>query len=66
MMEFFTKGTASFIIRDDLLLVPNVRGSIIQTLSDLGLTITDMDGAEIRNVIFGFNEVILVLFLRLF
>ncbi|KAI3457331.1 hypothetical protein Pfo_013994 [Paulownia fortunei] len=49
----FTMKTASFIISDHLRMLYNV--SVIQTLSNFG--ITDTDGAEIRNVTFGFNEI---------
>ncbi|KAL7086744.1 hypothetical protein ACP275_13G019900 [Erythranthe tilingii] len=51
----FTVKTNSFLISDDLRMVPNVAVSIVQTLENLG--ITDTNGAELRNVTFGFNEV---------
>ncbi|EYU34025.1 hypothetical protein MIMGU_mgv1a018155mg [Erythranthe guttata] len=51
----FTKNTASFLISDDLRMLPNVSVSIIQDLTNLG--ITDTDGAELMNVTFGFNEI---------
>ncbi|KAL8031317.1 hypothetical protein ABFX02_13G016200 [Erythranthe guttata] len=51
----FTIKGASFLISDDLRMVPNVAVSIIHTLTNLG--ITDIDGAELRTVIFGFNEI---------
>ncbi|KAL6529634.1 hypothetical protein OROGR_015257 [Orobanche gracilis] len=51
----FSLKTASFIITDDMRMVPNVAGSIMQTLKNL--EITDTLGAELRNVTFGFNEV---------
>ncbi|KAL8031342.1 hypothetical protein ABFX02_13G018100 [Erythranthe guttata] len=52
----FVVANESFLISDDLRLVPNVAGSVMGTLKNLG--ITDMDGAELRNVVFGFDEVI--------
>ncbi|KAI3457332.1 hypothetical protein Pfo_013995 [Paulownia fortunei] len=51
----FTMKAASFIISDNLQMVSNVAGSVMQTLSNLG--ITDTDGAELMNVTFGFNEI---------
>ncbi|KAL8473485.1 hypothetical protein ACS0TY_030352 [Phlomoides rotata] len=54
----FTQNSASFIICDDLRMVPNAMGSIMQTFSELGLDITDMQGAETRNVTFGLKEII--------
>ncbi|KAL8477460.1 hypothetical protein ACS0TY_029666 [Phlomoides rotata] len=54
----FTQNSASFIISDDLRMVPNAMGSIMQTFSKLGLDITDMQGAETRNVTFGLKEII--------
>ncbi|KAL7128775.1 hypothetical protein ABFS83_13G016900 [Erythranthe nasuta] len=51
----FTIKGASFLISDDLRMMPNVAVSIIHTLTNLG--ITDIDGAELRTVIFGFNEI---------
>ncbi|KAL7086714.1 hypothetical protein ACP275_13G017400 [Erythranthe tilingii] len=45
----------SFLISDDLRMLPNVSVSIIQDLTNLG--ITDTDGAELMNVTFGFNEI---------
>ncbi|KAK6157283.1 hypothetical protein DH2020_011531 [Rehmannia glutinosa] len=51
----FTIKTASFIICDDLRMAPNVAGSVMETLDNLG--ITDTLGAELMNVTFGFNEV---------
>ncbi|EYU34012.1 hypothetical protein MIMGU_mgv1a023826mg [Erythranthe guttata] len=52
----FTRNGAYFLISDDLQMVPSVEGSVMETLSILG--ITDMDGAQLRNVAFGFNKVI--------
>ncbi|KAL1560819.1 hypothetical protein AAHA92_10990 [Salvia divinorum] len=57
----FIKSTASCIISDDLRVLPNVAGSIIETLSTLGIAVEDMDGTETRNVTFGLNEVIALL-----
>ncbi|EYU34020.1 hypothetical protein MIMGU_mgv1a020132mg [Erythranthe guttata] len=44
-----------FLISDDLKMVPNVAVPALQTLVKLG--ITDTDGAELRTVTFGFNEI---------
>ncbi|KAL7086721.1 hypothetical protein ACP275_13G017900 [Erythranthe tilingii] len=51
----FTTDKASFLISDDLKMVPNVAVPALQTLVKLG--ITDTDGAESRTVTFGFNEI---------
>ncbi|KAL9145081.1 hypothetical protein ABFS82_13G015900 [Erythranthe guttata] len=51
----FTTDKASFLISDDLKMVPNVAVPALQTLVKLG--ITDTDGAELRTVTFGFNEI---------
>ncbi|KAL7147762.1 hypothetical protein ABFS83_06G128700 [Erythranthe nasuta] len=51
----FTIKTTSFLISDDLRMVPNLAVGFVQTLRNLG--ITDTKGAEQRNVTFGFNEV---------
>ncbi|XP_012841439.1 PREDICTED: uncharacterized protein LOC105961730 [Erythranthe guttata] len=50
----FTINTMSFIISDDLRVLPNMMG-FVQTLKDLD--VTDTNGTELRNVTFGFNEV---------
>lgn len=52
----FTKKRASFVISDNLMMVPNVAVSIMETLNGLG--IGDTAGAELRTVTIGFNEVI--------
>ncbi|KAH6808453.1 hypothetical protein C2S51_029561 [Perilla frutescens var. frutescens] len=57
----FTKSADLFTISDDLQVMPNVAGSVINTLSNLSIAITDMDGAETRNVTFGFNEMMALL-----
>ena len=54
----FIKSTARCIISDDLRVLPIVTGSIIETLSSLGIAVEDMDGTETRNVASGLNEVI--------
>ncbi|CAA0833100.1 Protein of unknown function (DUF674 [Striga hermonthica] len=54
---FCTKG-ASFIIGDDMRVAPNVAGSVLRILAELG--IRDIKGAEMRNVIFGYNDVSLL------
>ncbi|KAK6157293.1 hypothetical protein DH2020_011541 [Rehmannia glutinosa] len=51
----FTINKAYFIISDDLQILPSLTGSIIRILSNL--SITDTDGTELRNVTFGFNEI---------
>ncbi|XP_012844355.1 PREDICTED: uncharacterized protein LOC105964377 [Erythranthe guttata] len=50
----FTNNAVPFIISDDLRILPNMKG-YVQTLRDLDVTYTN--GAELRNVSFGFNEV---------
>ncbi|KAK6157286.1 hypothetical protein DH2020_011534 [Rehmannia glutinosa] len=51
----FTVKTESFVITDDLQIAPVVAGSILRTLINLG--ITETDGAELRNLTLGFNEI---------
>lgn len=53
----FADGSSSFIITDDLRVFPILEGSIIQTLSTIGISIQDMDDAETINETFGFNKV---------
>ncbi|KAH6788982.1 hypothetical protein C2S51_003988 [Perilla frutescens var. frutescens] len=57
----FTQSAACYIISDDLRVMPNVAGSIMKTLSTLGIDVTDMDGVETRNVTFGLNEIMALL-----
>ncbi|KAH6756557.1 hypothetical protein C2S53_002122 [Perilla frutescens var. hirtella] len=57
----FTESASSFVISDDLRVMPNVAGSIIKTLSNLGIDVAHMDGAETRNVTFGLNEIMALL-----
>ncbi|KAH6780508.1 hypothetical protein C2S52_011745 [Perilla frutescens var. hirtella] len=52
----FIMKTASFIICDDLRVVPVVSG-FLQTLNNLGITFTDTDGAELTTLIFGIDDV---------
>ncbi|KAG8387030.1 hypothetical protein BUALT_Bualt03G0210700 [Buddleja alternifolia] len=60
----FTTKKMSFFISDDLRMVPNtMRGSIIQTLENLG--ISETYGAEQRIVSLGFNEIMDLLRLSL-
>ncbi|KAH6785643.1 hypothetical protein C2S51_038098 [Perilla frutescens var. frutescens] len=59
--EVYTDMTASFIISDDLKVMPNVESSIINTLSNFGFAITDMVGAKTYNVNFGYNEIMALL-----
>ncbi|KAL8478266.1 hypothetical protein ACS0TY_030240 [Phlomoides rotata] len=54
----FTPNSASFIISDDLRMLPNMSGSIMQTLAKLGIDMADMNMAEMRNVTLGLKEVI--------
>ncbi|KAL7128774.1 hypothetical protein ABFS83_13G016800 [Erythranthe nasuta] len=51
----FANKTSGFLISDDLRMVPNVAGSVMQTLGNLG--VLDTEGAELRVVTFGFNEI---------
>ncbi|KAH6756555.1 hypothetical protein C2S53_002120 [Perilla frutescens var. hirtella] len=57
----FTESAASFIISDDLRVIPNVSGSVIKTLSNLSIAMADMDGAEAWNVPFGLDEIMALL-----
>ncbi|GFP79549.1 hypothetical protein PHJA_000098400 [Phtheirospermum japonicum] len=51
----FTISLATFVISDDLQILPNVTASVVQILSYLG--ISDVEGAVVRNVSFGINEI---------
>ncbi|KAL6570667.1 hypothetical protein OROGR_000217 [Orobanche gracilis] len=51
---FVVRGT-TFITSDDLLIMPNAAGSVIRILGDLG--INDADWGEMKDVTFGFNEI---------
>lgn len=53
--EVFAPQHTSFIICDDLQMLPNAPGYVLQTLTAFG--IMDMDGAEYNTVTVGFNEV---------
>ncbi|KAH6785641.1 hypothetical protein C2S51_038096 [Perilla frutescens var. frutescens] len=57
----YTDCASSFIISDDLQVMPNVAGSFMKTLSSLGIAVADMDGAETKNVTFGLNEILALL-----
>ncbi|KAL1560800.1 hypothetical protein AAHA92_10972 [Salvia divinorum] len=57
----FTDGASSFIITHDLCVFPIVGGSIIDTLSTLGIAMEDMHDIETRNLTFGLKEVIALL-----
>ncbi|KAL3635466.1 hypothetical protein CASFOL_020013 [Castilleja foliolosa] len=52
----FTKGTAQFIISDDLQILPSGMGNVIRLISNMGI-ITDTDVAELMDVTFGFKEI---------
>ena len=51
------ESTASFAISDDLRVMGGVEGSVMSTLNSLGIALTDMDGAEIKDVTFDLDEV---------
>ncbi|KAL6554100.1 hypothetical protein OROMI_019773 [Orobanche minor] len=51
----FTERAASFIISDDLQMLPSETGYAVRILTSLGITSTD--GTELRNVTFGSNKV---------
>ncbi|KAL6577185.1 hypothetical protein OROMI_011461 [Orobanche minor] len=53
---FTTTSHETFLISDDLEILPNVTASFSQILSNLG--ITDIDGAEVRSVTIGLNEIL--------
>ncbi|KAL3635477.1 hypothetical protein CASFOL_020024 [Castilleja foliolosa] len=53
--EVFTMRTATFLITDDLDIWSNETTSVKDILDNLG--IMDIDGAELRNLTFGFNEI---------
>ncbi|KAL6535903.1 hypothetical protein OROHE_012747 [Orobanche hederae] len=53
---FTTTTHETFLISDDLEILPNVTASFSKILSKLG--ITDIDGAEVRSVTFGLNEIL--------
>ncbi|KAL3635475.1 hypothetical protein CASFOL_020022 [Castilleja foliolosa] len=53
--EAFTIKTANFIISDDLQILPNATASFRHIVNDVGLI--DIDGTEMRNLTFGFNEI---------
>ncbi|XP_057792676.1 uncharacterized protein LOC131009389 [Salvia miltiorrhiza] len=57
----FTEGEASFLISDDLHVWPNAGGSIAKTLSTLGISATDVEGVETRDMTFGLNEIMALL-----
>ncbi|XP_042008755.1 uncharacterized protein LOC121757288 isoform X2 [Salvia splendens] len=61
----FTESAASFIIGDDLKVMPNVMGSFMETLRGLDIDGTDIDGAETMNVAFGSKEIVDLLRLSL-
>ncbi|KAL0422623.1 UNVERIFIED_CONTAM: hypothetical protein Slati_3285200 [Sesamum latifolium] len=52
----FAKDKASFLISDDLQIVPNLAGSGIKILNDL--EIRDIDGLKERTVVVGFKEIL--------
>ncbi|KAL0384216.1 UNVERIFIED_CONTAM: hypothetical protein Sradi_2815900 [Sesamum radiatum] len=52
----FVKDKTSFLISDDLRIAPNLAGSGIKILNDLG--IRDIDGLKERTVVVGFKEIL--------
>ncbi|KAL8517271.1 hypothetical protein ACS0TY_015486 [Phlomoides rotata] len=56
ILSIFPLNT-SFIICDDLRVVPDGEGSILKTFNSVGVDRVDMDGAETRIVTLGVNEV---------
>ncbi|KAL8474311.1 hypothetical protein ACS0TY_030952 [Phlomoides rotata] len=56
--EVFTQISTSFLFSDDLRLVPNVTGSILDTLDKLGIDVMETEGAEMINVTFGLKEIV--------
>ena len=58
----FTNSAASFLIGDDLKVMPNLMFSILETLKVLDIDVTDIDDAEIMDVAFGSKDVILFCF----
>ncbi|KAL3830431.1 hypothetical protein ACJIZ3_019233 [Penstemon smallii] len=54
-LKVFTVKTSSFLISDELRMLPNVTGSYLQTINDLG--ITDTDGALQMTFTIGFNQI---------
>ncbi|KAL8474317.1 hypothetical protein ACS0TY_030958 [Phlomoides rotata] len=57
VFRIFSEEKTSFTISDDLRIVPNSKGSILETLSSIGVGMADMDGAESRNITFGLNKI---------
>ncbi|KAL3830439.1 hypothetical protein ACJIZ3_019241 [Penstemon smallii] len=53
--EVFTVKTSTFLISDDLRMLPNVTGSFLQTIKDLG--ITDTNEAQQMTFTIGFNQI---------
>ncbi|KAL3830438.1 hypothetical protein ACJIZ3_019240 [Penstemon smallii] len=53
--EVLTVKTSYFLISDDLRVLPNVTGSFLQSIKDLG--ITDTDGAKEITITIGFNQI---------
>ncbi|XP_042008741.1 uncharacterized protein LOC121757273 [Salvia splendens] len=61
----FTESTASFVISDDLRVMGSVESSVMSTLTSLGIGLVDMDGAETRDVTFGFRKILKLLIFSL-
>lgn len=54
----FTETTTSFVISDDMRVMPSVEGSVLSTLSSLGIAPTDMEGALTWDLDLGYTQVI--------
>ncbi|XP_047949641.1 uncharacterized protein LOC125198256 [Salvia hispanica] len=61
----FTNSAASFLIGDDLKVMPNLMFSILETLKVLDIDVTDIDDAEKMDVAFGSKEIVDLLRLSL-
>ncbi|KAL8478271.1 hypothetical protein ACS0TY_030245 [Phlomoides rotata] len=52
----FLEYSSSFIVSDDLWMVPNVNRSFVESLDYVGVALSDMDGAHTITVTFGLSE----------
>ncbi|KAL8478270.1 hypothetical protein ACS0TY_030244 [Phlomoides rotata] len=53
----FLEYSSSFIVSDDLWMVPNVNRSFVESLDYVGVALSEMDGAHTITVTFGLSEV---------